>query len=76
MSKYNKSFRDRIAARRHSLGKQRGTLSTTLTEAMEEVVEEVAEEVVEEKPKKKAKKKAPKKKKTLGSLFKRGKKED
>ena len=72
MSKYNKSFRDRIAARRHSLGKQRGTLSTTLTEAMEEVVEEVAEEVVEEKPKKKA----PKKKKTLGSLFKRGKKED
>jgi len=64
MSKYNKSFRDRIAARRHSLGKQRGTLSTTLTE--------VAEEVVEEKPKKKA----PKKKKTLGSLFKRGKKED
>jgi UDP-N-acetylenolpyruvoylglucosamine reductase len=72
MSKYNKSFRDRIAARRHSLGKQRGTLSTTLTE----VAEEVAEEVVEEKPKKKAKKKAPKKKKTLGSLFKRGKKED
>jgi len=67
MSKYNKSFRDRIAARRHSLGKQRGTLSTTLTE-----VTEVAEEVVEEKPKKKA----PKKKKTLGSLFKRGKKED
>jgi len=72
MSKYNKSFRDRIAARRHSLGKQRGTLSTTLTEVAEEVVEEVAEEVVEEKPKKKA----PKKKKTLGSLFKRGKKED
>ena len=75
MSKYNKSFRDRIAARRHSLGKQRGTLSTTLTEVAEEVTE-VAEEVVEEKPKKKAKKKAPKKKKTLGSLFKRGKKED
>jgi len=76
MSKYNKSFRDRIAARRHSLGKQRGTLSTTLTEVAEEVVEEVAEEVAEEVVEEKPKKKAPKKKKTLGSLFKRGKKED
>lgn len=75
MSKYNKSFRDRIAARRHSLGKQRGTLSTTLTEVAEEVTE-VAEEVVEEVVEEKPKKKAPKKKKTLGSLFKRGKKED
>ena len=80
MSKYNKSFRDRIAARKHALGRLRGNAAPAPIVATEEVkVEEdfVVEVVEEDKPKAKTtKKKSSKKKKSIKGLFKRKKKGD